>query len=193
MRHVLIVAHPGKDSLTAAIATAYRSAAEARGDAVLVRDLYAMGFDPCLKLTEIPGTPGFVPSPDVAEERKRLVGTDVFALFYPLWLNAPPAILKGYLERVFGFGFAYDRGVGGNEPLLTGKKFVSFTTSGAPTEWVKKSGAWDAVRTLFDEHFAAMCGFTIAGHHHLGGVVPRMRADVVERHLAAVRTVAAEI
>ena len=48
MRHAVILAHPNPQSFTAAMAAAYREAALARGDAVIVRDLYALGFDPCL-------------------------------------------------------------------------------------------------------------------------------------------------
>lgn len=64
---------------------------------------------------------------------------------------------------------------------------LSFTSSGAPIDWVKKTGAWDAVRNLFDEHFAAVCGFKIVDHVHFGSIVPGIRQDVVERHCQTVR------
>jgi NAD(P)H dehydrogenase (quinone) len=96
-------------------------------------------------------------------------------------------MLKGYLDRVFGLGFAYGRGKAGNEPLLTGRKLISFTASGAPSEWVRKTGAWEAVRTLFDEHVSAVCGLTVVDHVHFGSVVPGIRGDVVARHQQSVR------
>ena len=121
-------------------------------------------------------------------ERTLLDNVDVFsALFYPFWLNAPPAILKGYLERVFGMGFAYRPSSAGTEQLLAGRTLISFSSSGAPDAWVKSTGAWDALRTLFDGHFAAVCGLTIVDHVHFGSIVPGMRPDAVERHLAQVR------
>jgi NAD(P)H dehydrogenase (quinone) len=156
-----------------------------------MRDLYGMAFDPCLKADEIPTSPGFAPRADVVGERLILGDTDVFALFYPFWLNAPPAMLKGYLDRVFGMGFAYGKGGGGNEPLLRGRKLISFTTSGAPTEWVMKTGALEAVRALFDEHVAAVCGLQVIEHMHFGGIVPGIRGDVVARHQQAVRDLVA--
>ncbi len=112
---------------------------------------------------------------------------DVFALFYPIWLNSPPAILKGYLERVFGFGFAYRREGAGNAPLLKGRKLISVSASGAPTEWVIQSGAWAAMRTLFDSHFAAVSGLEVVDHLHFGGIHPGIRADSVESDMETVR------
>lgn len=187
MKHAIIVAHPGETSFTATMARAYETAVLAKGHTVIVRDLYRLKFDPCLKECEIPWSANFAIPEDVLDEHAALAGASVFALFYPLWLNAAPAILKGYMERVFGVGFAYKRGRGGNEPLLVGHRLYSVSSSGAPMDWVVKTGAWQAMRTLFDSHFAAVCGLDIADHLHFGGVVPGVRADFVERCAATVR------
>lgn len=191
MKHAVIIAHPNKNAFNAEIAATYCQAVESRGHSVLVRDLYEMNFDPCLKADEIPGPKGYAPREDVMLEHAKLKDADVFTFIYPLWLNAQPAILKGYLDRVFGMGFAYGRSGGANRPLLEGRKMLSFTSSGAPTEWVKKSGAWDALRTLFDEHLSALSGLDNLGHTHFGSIVPGIRKDVVERHRQTVRDVVA--
>ena len=193
MKTAIIVAHPGETSFTKAMAQAYKEAVLERGNMVVIRDLYEMRFDPCLRECEIPWSAEFKPSPDVLDERAVLSGTEVFAMFYPLWLNAPPAILKGYMERVFGMGFAYARGRGGNEPLLTGRRLFCVSSSGAPMDWVAKTGAWNAMRTLFDAHFAAVCGLEVAGHVHFGGIVPGIRLDFVEKCAATVREKASSL
>ncbi len=169
------------------IAGAYRDAVLQSKQDLIVRDLYRANFNPCLHEDEIPWSKAFTIHPDVAAERTVLADAEVFAFFYPLWLNTPPAIMKGYLERVFGSGFAYGRGASGNQPLLRGRKLISFSSSGAPTDWVVQSGAWQAVRTLFDTHFAAVCGMDVIDHVHFGGIVPGIRADVVTRHVETVR------
>lgn len=189
MKHAIIFAHPNDKSFTATLAAAYRDAVQSRGHSPITRNLYEMGFDPCLKREEIPGQPNFGPKPDVIAERALISDAEVFALFYPLWLNAPPAMLKGYLDRVFGFGFAYRHGSGGIEPALSGKKLVTFSASGAPFEWVRKSGAWDAMHKLFDEHFAAVCGLELVDHVHFGGIVPGIRQDFIETCANSVRDV----
>jgi NAD(P)H dehydrogenase (quinone) len=115
-----------------------------------------------------------------------LKDADAFALVYPLWLNAPPDILKGYLERVFGFGFAYGGGGNSANPLLTGRKLIAFSSSGAPFQWVKETGAFGAVHSLFDEYFAQVCGLRSVDHVHFGGVVPTATRDFVQGRLADV-------
>lgn len=186
MKHAIVVAHPNKDSFNAAVAASYQAATVAKGHTVVVRDLYQMQFDPRLPADELPGPQDHHAHADVVKERALLRDAQVFAFIYPLWLNAPPAILKGYWERVFGLGFAYGRNGSTTVPLLEGRKMVSFTSSGAPTDWVKSTGAWDAMRTLFDQHLAAVCGLQVVDHVHFGGIVPGIRKDAVERQLEAV-------
>lgn len=192
MKHAVIVAHPNPESFTLSVARTYCEAVTAKGHEPLLRDLYAMDFDPRLKADEIAGSKAFAPAEDVKAERERLKDVDVFAFIYPFWINAPPAILKGYIDRIFGMGFAYAPGKEGNKPQLAGRKMISFTSSGAPTEWVHRTGAWDAERTLFDQHIAALSGLSILDHVHFGGIVPGIRADVVERHFASVRATVAK-
>ena len=118
--------------------------------------------------------------------RALLADADVFALIYPLWLNSPPAILKGYLERVFGFGFAYGKN-GRSLPLLAGRRLISFSSSGAPLHWIEQTGAFGAVKTLFDRYLAEISGMTFVDHIHFGAIVPGIRDDAVARFLAQTR------
>lgn len=182
MKHAVIVAHPAHKSLNVAIAHTYRAAAAGLGHLVDVRDLYAMRFDPCLKAAEIPGPRAPVFRDDVRRERARLAEIDVFAFVYPLWFNAPPAILKGYVDRIFGMGFGFKPGVGGNSPALSGRRLISFTTSGAPDSWVHDTGAMTALTQLFDDHLAGTCGLAVVDHVHFGGVV----SDITEESAADV-------
>jgi NAD(P)H dehydrogenase (quinone) len=188
MKHAVIIAHPKARSFTVAMAKAYGDAAAARGGRVVVRDLYRVGFDPCLHAHELPDKHGFAPREDVVRERAALADADVFALFYPLWFNAPPAMMKGYIDRVFSMGFGYGTGLGGQTPLLDGRKLISFTSSGAPERWVRDTGAFSALTTLFDQHIANMCGLQILDHVHVGGVVsgfPRGAMDDARAGLKA--------
>jgi NAD(P)H dehydrogenase (quinone) len=192
MKHAVVVAHPSQNSFNLSVAYAYCEAARRLGHTPVLRDLYRMGFDPCLRDGEIPRPGGFKPGDDVLAERAIVADADVFAFIYPLWFNAPPAMLKGYIERVFGMGFGYGPiQAGGNTPLLKGRQLISFSSSGAPTEWVIKEGAWSAIRNLFDDHVAGVCGLISLDHVHFGGVVPGVRTDVVKERLETVaKTVA---
>jgi len=187
MKHAVIVAHPEPRSLSLSIAAVYAEAVARDGGVVFMRDLYRMGFDPCLKRGEIPHANGFHPEADVLAERAALTDADVFAFIYPLWFNAPPAMLKGYLDRVFGMGFGYGPVLGGgNVGLLTGRRLANITTSGAPRAWIRKEGSLDALKNLYDGHFASVCGLEPAAHLHFGGVTEGMRADAARSILTEV-------
>jgi NAD(P)H dehydrogenase (quinone) len=186
MKHAIIIAHPNAGSLTHAVAGAYRDAVEGLGQQAIVRDLYATGFDPCLKAGEIPTAAGFQFGADVVAERKQLADADVFALVYPFWFNAAPAILKGYIDRVFSMGFGYEPGMGGTESLLDGRKLISFTTSGAPDQWVRDTGALQGLVNAFDRHLGAVCGLQVVDHVHAGGIVSDITAEAVGEVLKSV-------
>lgn len=191
MKHAVILAHPNAKSLSAAAAEAYAQAVRALGQTAVVRDLYRMGFDPCLKASELPGPGGCAFGPDVEAERRILADVDVFAFVYPFWFNAPPAILKGYVDRVFSMGFGFQSAPGGNEPLLTGRKLISFSFSGAPDQWVRDTGALQSLETVFDRHLCSVCGLQLTDHVHTGGIVPGLRDDAVTDILMTIKASAA--
>jgi NAD(P)H dehydrogenase (quinone) len=187
MKHAVIVAHPEPKSFNLHVAGTYCEAVRSRGHEVMLRDLYRLQFDPLLKSGELPRPGRAKPEADVVTERQVIADADVFVFIYPLWFNAPPAMVKGYMDRVFGMGFGFGPiHQGGNEPLLTGKSLLSFTTSGAPTEWLRQEGGLAALRNLYDEHFAAVCGLRLLDHIHLGGIGAMMAPAAVERRIAEV-------
>ncbi|HXQ13783.1 MAG TPA: NAD(P)H-dependent oxidoreductase [Caulobacteraceae bacterium] len=204
MRHAVILSHPDPASFNAAVAKTYTAAVAALGQEASMRDLYAEGFDPRLPAAELPWRPDFRVSDTIAAERARLATADVIAFVYPLWFNAPPAMLKGYVERVFGMGFGYGSDGGGTRPLLMGKSLVSISTSGAPNAWVGQTGVTERLREGFDDHLAAVCGLSVLDHLHLGGITPGIREDagkamldhvaqLVRRHFAPARQAGAAI
>jgi NAD(P)H dehydrogenase (quinone) len=180
-KHAIIVAHPNVDSFSMSVARRYRESVEALGCSTIVRDLYRTGFDPRLQDGEIPRPQGFAAGEDIVAERQLIGDAKVFAFVYPLWFNAPPAILVGYIQRVFGMGFGYGPIHGGeNTRLLLGRRMISFSSSGAPAEWLRTEGSWGALRNLFDDHVAQVCGLTVLDHRHYGRILnstPLCRLD----------------
>lgn len=188
MKHAVILAHPSRRSLNAAIARTYAESAQKLGHEVITRDLNAMRFDPCLKAAEIPGPKAPKFRPDVLREREMLEDVDVFALVYPIWFNGPPAILKGYIDRVFGMGFGFEPGFGGTNPRLQGRRLISFTTSGSPDFWMHDTEALSGLERLFDAHLGGTCGLNVVDHAHYGGMVAGLTTEAYEEVLARVRT-----
>ncbi|KRA64921.1 NAD(P)H dehydrogenase [Caulobacter sp. Root656] len=187
MKHAVILAHPKPTSVCAAIARTCVEHLRATEHTVILRDLYALDFDPRLKAEELPTPSGPNPAADVVAERRLLADVDSFIFVYPFWFNAPPAILKGYVDRVFSTGFGYAPGTGGTESLLDGKTLLSFSTSGAPEHWVNSTGALKALMTVFDLHLSGVCGLRVIDHKHFGSIVSNITAESVADVLDQVR------
>lgn len=189
MKHALIVGHPDPDSFTTMMATAYASCVSALGHTHITRDLYQMNFEPRLQRSELPNRPNWAPAADIEAERFALRDVDVFAFIYPLWFNSPPAIVKGYIERVFGAGFGYaDLRDGGCNPLLNGRQLIHVTASGSSSAWLNERGGWTSTRTLFEDYFGMICGLRVRPHIHFGSIVPGLDRRWINEHLETLAT-----
>ena len=192
-KHAVILCHPEPVSFNAAVAKRYCDTVEKLGHEVVLRDLYRMGFDPVLKAEE-QAQSTFVRAPDVASELHAIGGADVFVLVYPLWFAMPPAMLKGYVDRVLGSGFSY-HSVHDHErnQLLTGKHLLSFTSSGLSTPWLGEQGAWVSLRNLFDHYLQRGFSMRSAEHIHFDSIGEGLKKRFVDEHLYGVEQAARRI
>lgn len=148
-----VQAHPEPRSLGAALADDGRRALREAGHTVLESDLYAMRWNPVVDAADFGHDPARrlhvgaasrraydhgTLSPDITAEQDKLRRADAIVLQFPLWWLGPPAILKGWLDRVLvnGFGFGVtDPGTGRvrryGDGLLAGKRGLIVTTIGA--------------------------------------------------------------
>ena len=136
-RCLLVFAHPLEDSLNARLAATVETKARAQGWQVTRRDLYAEGFDPRLTAEE---RTGFYATPPatLAAEKTELAEAQVLILVFPTWWFGFPAILKGWFDRVWAPGVAFDHapGHGAIRPRLARLRHVlAVTTLGSPW-WV---------------------------------------------------------
>lgn len=118
--HVLLVsAHPVEHSLNAALAAAARRGLESGGATVDHWDLYAEAFDPVMRRHERlayhdqPGNEALAQG-----GLARLAAADALVLCFPAWINSPPAMMKGWLEKVMLPGVAFTLGPQGWRPAL---------------------------------------------------------------------------
>ena len=195
-KHAVIVAHPEPESFTLSVARAYCDAVEARGQRAVLRDLYRLRFDPVLKAAERPTGAPFIASADVQAELDALAGADVFVLVYPVWFGAPPAMIKGYVERVFGAGLSEPLGgIHRKKPshkLLGGKRLLSITSSGSTKRWLDEQGAWLSLQTLFDGYLARAFWMNTPDHLHFDAIIPGIDPAAVRARLAEVEARAAQ-
>src|ERR1022692_5246825 len=146
MQHLIVVAHPAEDSFTMGLTRAYAAELEKLGHSQRTYDLYRMGFNPVLAARELsPAGSDHPVSADVVQAQDDIRGADAITVIYPVWWLSMPAMMKGYIDRVFARGFAYESRNGIVRGLLPGKKSVLITISGAPLPLLVKSGNWNAV------------------------------------------------
>ncbi|MBB5686664.1 NAD(P)H-dependent oxidoreductase [Sphingobium boeckii] len=184
LKHCVILCHPDPDSFCAAVADRYCDVVRRHGDHVIVRDLYQMGFDPVLRAAERPTSPDFRLSADVEDELGLIAGTAQFVFIYPLWFGTPPAMLKGYVERVLGAGFSH-RAVRDQQfhPILSGRNLLSFSSSGSSWAWLNEKAAWVALRHVFDDYLASAFSLARCDHVHFDCIVDGMKPRFVREQL----------
>ena len=187
--HLVVVAHPVEQSLTMGLARAYTQELAFLGNTCRTYDLYRIGFDPLLSAAEL-ATGEHPASADVRHAQEALRAADVLTVIYPLWWLTMPAILKGYIDRVFARGFAYEAQEGIVKGLLTGKRCVIVTLSGAPLSTLVEDGRWGALEALQDIHIFRAAGFELLEHLHFDRIEPHLPAGDVERHITRIRTLA---
>jgi NAD(P)H dehydrogenase (quinone) len=113
--HALIVfSHPEPTSLSAAVANAIGDAANNYGHTAEVADLSAESFDPRYVLADrlVHHKLAAVPD-DVAREQARIERANALVLVFPVFWWSMPALLKGWIDRVFSNGWAFEDGPGG--------------------------------------------------------------------------------
>lgn len=189
-RHLIILGHPRGGSFNHQIAGTYARVVEANRQEAAVRDLYALGFDPLLRPDE---------PPDLALEREieQVRACDMLVFVYPIWFGTPPAIIKGYVERVLGAGFQPARLRDGEAGPLAGKRFLTLSTSATSLPWLNERAQWHSLRQAFDGYLADLFRFRAAEHIHLDlvaeGASPTYLMELLARIEQAARLTCSEI
>ena len=136
---LIVVAHPGPQSLSRLFADDAAAELKSRGDNVTLLDLYAAGFAPALTPAERAAYYGASQDHSgIAKDARLLADAETLVLVFPTWWFGMPAILKGWIDRVFAPGIAFDHAsdFGPIKPRLTNlKQVLVITTLGSPA-WI---------------------------------------------------------
>ncbi len=196
MRILMVLAHPLEESFAASVARVARETLEAKGHTVDLLDLYREGFDPRLTVAERGSY--FDKSYDAAGVSpwiERLKAADGLVLVFPQWWFNFPAILKGFFDRVFAPGIAFDHDAAGGRivPRLGNiRLFWALTSTGSPW-WVVHLYMGNPVRRLLKRGIAAFCGkgldFRMVTLHDMDRVTEAKR----KRHIERVRALVSRI
>ncbi|AJP73044.1 NAD(P)H-dependent oxidoreductase [Sphingomonas hengshuiensis] len=190
LRQLVVLGHPSPNSFNRAIAETYCAAVRECGQIPMLRDLYAQKFDPVLHADETPGA-GIERWPDVAAELDYVRSADAIVLIYPIWFGTPPAIIKGYIDRVLGARVrAESLKAGLPSPLLVGKRLLTLSSSATTLPWLEEKGQWVALRQAFDAYLVAAFQMHSSEHVHFDSIVDGLPEAVVYEHLESARTAA---
>ena len=147
MKAHIVLAHPERKSFNGQLANITNSKLEAAGWEVTCSDLYANNFDPCegpMHYQKLSNSERFhaqteqrfhseneTTPHDVATERDKMLQSDLLIVHFPLWWFGMPAILKGWIDRVFVYGSVYRSQMRYDTRICKGKKMLACITTGA--------------------------------------------------------------
>lgn len=159
MKALIVYAHHEPTSFTSALKNVSVQTLEANGHQVTVSDLYGQGFHPNAEKFDftVMSSESFnymheqknaamhsmAFAPDIASEITKLKEADLLIFHFPLWWSSLPAIMKGWLDRVFAMGVAWDsRGQVFSEGLLRGKQAMVVTSTSEPGDNYQPNGIY---------------------------------------------------
>lgn len=164
MKYLVVYAHPNDRSFNHAIKEEIEANLKKNGKEYFTRDLYAIGFKPVLESADFIAMSKGNQLADIETEQKYVKEADVLILIHPIWWFNMPAILKGYVDRVFSRKFAYDYTEKGLVGLLAGKSVIIFNTTGGPAEDYENSGFKSALKSTIDQGVFGFCGMNVKLH-----------------------------
>ncbi|MEU9000455.1 NAD(P)H oxidoreductase [Streptomyces sp. NPDC059982] len=155
---LVVVAHHRSDSLTAHTARRATAQLEAAGYRVDLLDLHAEGFDPRMNVEDQPdwGNREKPYSDETHLHMRRILDADVVIAVFPVYWQGLPAILKGWIDRVWNYGFAYGR----SKPRLAGKRMLWLALGGATSDDPIAESMQSVLEAGLSDGIAYYCGFS---------------------------------
>ena len=181
MNILIVFAHPEPASFNGALKDTAVATLERLGHEVAVSDLYRMGWSPALGPGDFDGERADTDyldlsreqehafaqgshSPDVQAEQAKVAAADFVLFHFPIWWFSMPAILKGWVDRVFSRGFAYSTGRKYESDHFKGKRAMLCITTGTASTLYEPNGIdGDLHHVLWPIHngILAYTGFTV--------------------------------
>ena len=160
MRISVILAHPDKKSFNHAIAATAVETLKQIGHEIYFHDLYEEKFNPILPAEELLKDSSL--PPEIEKHCNEISKADGIIIVHPNWWGQPPAILKGWIDRVVRPGVAYefledDKGEGLPNGLLKAKSAIIFNTSNTETEREKNIFS-DPLEAIWKNCIFDLCG-----------------------------------
>ncbi len=160
MHALIVVAHPDPTSLTHSVAAQITEGVSDAGHSSEIADIATEGFDPRFNAADLAAFRIDAPIPaDILAEQARVDRADTLVLVYPVYWWSMPGLLKGWIDRVFTNGWAYDDRQGLNVVKKLGHLPVHLVAIGAADlRTHARRGYFAAMRTQIDQGIFDFCG-----------------------------------
>jgi NAD(P)H dehydrogenase (quinone) len=191
MNTLVVVSHPDPHSLTHQVAHSVVEAIRSTGTTVETADLAAESFDPRFSAADLSLYRGNGSTPsDVAEEQTRIDRAEHLVLVFPMYWWSMPALLKGWIDRVFVEGWAYEYGDRVFVKKLDRLTVHLVVVAGDDADSFERHGVYQAVRTQIERGIIEYCGATVGSTNFLYGSDTRTREELAPEISAIGSTVA---
>lgn len=169
MHALVVVSHPKPASFIHRVARQVANGIDQTGHTFEIADLAAEGFDPRFTAHDHTVHQDLIPpSPDVVREQQRIDRADALVLVYPVYWWSFPALLKGWIDRVFSNGWAYDERPGSGLVKRLGHLPVHLVAiGGASPRTYQRHGYFQAMKTQIDHGIFDYCGARVAASEFL--------------------------
>ncbi|MCZ4517794.1 NAD(P)H-dependent oxidoreductase [Rhodococcus ruber] len=163
MTALVVVSHSDPDSLTHSVSRSISDAIRTSGGIVETADLAAENFDPRFAIDDLNLYRGNgTPPADVLAEQQRIDRADHLILAFPMYWWSMPALLKGWIDRVFVSGWAYEYNPGVEFVKKLDRLVVHLVViAGDEAESFERHGVYDAFRTQIERGIVEYCGATV--------------------------------
>jgi NAD(P)H dehydrogenase (quinone) len=199
LHFLTVFAHPIPDAYPAAVVSAFHAPLIAAGHTVDLLDLHAEDFDPRFTKEDHAHFWGDSIPEDVAAYHARVEKADRLVFIFPVYWWGMPAMMKGWIERVFTGGWAYmfgagvqDRGVEAVKPLLGNRPTVLIGLGGSSKATYDKYNYGTAMRTVVDVGTFAYCGITDVQSYLLYEVEGDANVSLRAQYLNEVKKIACD-
>lgn len=181
--HLLAVfCHPRRDSFTGALLDSFASGVGEAGHDIELADLYREGFDPSFRVEDYAQFRA-EPMPDeILTEQRRVDRADALAFVFPVWWWSFPAMLKGWIDRVWSEGWAYNFTPERSKGLLRDRPTILLGSAATKAATYRKYRYDEAMRVQIDTGTLGYCGIrSVASHifHDVDSDAEARRAHLV--------------
>lgn len=187
MNVLVVYAHPHPESFNHAVLERFVEGLQSKKHEVEILDLYAQGFNPLLSAADLASLQAGETPADIQSQQAKVAWAEGLTFIFPIWWSSMPAVLKGWIDRVFSLGFAYAFKEDGPVGLLQQQKALLITTAGGDQAFFDHSGIQKAIQMTIDLGIFGFTGIPKIQHEFFYNVVqidPETREGYLQRAYA---------